>query len=625
MRKFVVNGSAIVLMSASLAASASPETSSGADADRGSVFDLVGSTRHPVLPNAQVDVHVGGIVSSAQADSDGRFEVSVDCSQPDQLVVVQARGAGNQSAIEHARLVHSCGYLQTQLDMANQFQAGLLSPLSTGVYAALRWFVENEESLSWPVSLSQIESYLNIIQLSRVSWVIEAHSYIGEGDVPLPAGLDTTLELALDRSALTSVVDQGRQIVPFEDRLPRLQAIHWDVGLLRKPSLPNPPEYTWAYCVSLFRACPWYADLASDQSMYYGIPTSGGSGEWLDRGLQSLIFGDRMEVPEDNLRALRMTGSSGDPLFFSVSFPVIDGEQVEQRFETVWFDVRIPDASELLDLLATASKTRLTYPNNPEIPDQIFEPSLVFFQEGLTSLANLPAWQGPQGGEEWLLPIQTSPSLSPDTELVTLNGDGTALAQLSGTSLAWQYSGDTLILSGASVPDHHVHFIGGIPGRHDSFLVEVGPGEASIRAFSEEGIEATDQSAFVAEEVPGRYLGGFDLDTIMPSDPATDLDEVFTFDLFSDGTGLNATLPNATAPMPSTARPVVWEIDAEGRLVIERTGSSSSIVRRWTRAAVSPSNGDIFMIETSPEFVSDGDSPAFARPRFNFYRPAPLP
>ena len=62
------------------------------------------------------------------------FSATLDCDDPQALVIVKAFGSGSQSELGGARLVHSCAELLSNQTVEGNYEIGPLNPLSTGLY-----------------------------------------------------------------------------------------------------------------------------------------------------------------------------------------------------------------------------------------------------------------------------------------------------------------------------------------------------------------------------------------------------------------------------------------------------------------------------------------------------------
>lgn len=583
---------------------------------------LTGSTDHPMLVQAAVEVVVNGQVFSGTTDADGRYSVPISCIDPEAIAIVYVEGTGSQSHIRASRVVDSCSLLSAASVPGQDFEVGAVTPLSTAVYVALRWYVDRSPSLTWPLTGTELIMHRHAIDLGVANTILfNLPSLIAE-HLPLPAGKSNTLEVLLDRQALLEFQATLQADVDSEVISSAQYPILWSGRSVLRTSVLSSLEYNVMYCPAIASLCTtgfW----KSGSQPYFGWATTGGEAELLPRDFQDQVFGDDYAVPEDNLRAVRLTRQGGQPLSFSISFinDPVHG-QIERRIYTDFQDLRLLDASESIDLGSLVEQYRISYPGG-ELPEEILDQAVPSMRTVVRSDAELPVWAGPSAGESWYVPLFLGASGGSSNpfrwDRLTFNGDGTGQADLLAAPFNWSLSSGVMEIDGLG--NHQFRLIGGDMTRHPLFEVIYQPATAGVRANVMSLIKDNNPPAFSLANVPGRYWGGFDLDELrlLPqSFPQTYL----TYEFQAGGVGWRAFMADPMDPArPPTATDLTWEIDAAGRLVVKRESFGSFFSRAWTPMAVHGPTQDMYMIENGPYFVSD---PAFDPPvepgRLNFYR-----
>lgn len=591
------------------------------------LLTLQGSTRHPMLPNAEVQISAGSATPvSGLTDTDGRLQLEFDCSDPDGLVVIKAIGTGSLAQVGAARVVHSCAQLQAEADSSGNFQVGPVTPLSTAVYAVLHWTLSDLGLQTEGISYPDVAPLQRTLQLNESWRLLAVMPFINNQDIDLPGGFDNGLELALDRAELVAAQDIVFEQVPFERQESVRQALVFSPVLFRNPD-PPVNEQTWArYCPALPRACPSIYTIEPDLSGEYWIGP-GGPASFGFRGRQDLIYQERWETRTDNLRAIRVERLDGAPLSSSSFILTIDGEQVEAYQDLLWQDLRLADASELIELIAATSKAVRRFPNNPEIPDQVFEPTGVGFTAGFTDLSLLPQWGSPGEGDTWMLPFyfeETTPERPGPVgvDRVTFSIDGSAFAHRQNISLQWSLSDGRLLLNGDNIDTHGYQIVGDslVAGGHQHSLASVRSESNLVWVLDRSIVQADGPAEFDEANVPGRYVSGFDLDRVLPLNINPVRFQVFQLE--QGGDGWFATLEDVQEPDPGNTSPLDWTVNERGEIVIRRDFGSGFVQWRSWAAATLVNGQDQYVLEVGPVFVSD--DPDYEIPfvpgRLNFYR-----
>lgn len=588
-------------------------------------FQINGRTLSPALSEAQVEVHIGSQTFTTGADSSGVYSIEVGCSgQLDDLVIIKAFGTGDQEGLAMARLTESCGRLR-DLAMGDSptLTVGPVSPLSTGLYATVFWHVQDAPDLSWPPPRAALADQLGLLQTDGSDSAARAIQYLAKGLASLPEAFDDSLELLADREAARNLIVTTEGAHSNQIIAESLKTLLWSPDLYHPANEPPPLFAGW--CATLDFACNYFASFEAGGSADFTIEVAGGTGEWFNRGLQDLIFNDRLEWKSDNLRAWRLQGIEGAPLA-SIATTRVRGNppvEVDALMTTKWVDFRLVNASEWIQLLALTTRRELLFPDNPEIPTEVTESSFPGLLSGLTDLNELPDWDGPEIGSRWVLALPASnPTMN--YELVSadlfefVDGD-TALSMIGDVSYDWQFSDGILTISDAD-GQHEFRHLGHRPNRHGAMLMTARPEDAAGITAHIHAKAANLSPQFEAIEVPGRYVSGVSLNRAFPYAPFLPL-QYLVIELFADGTGLSAMMLDPEAPLPYWANEVNWSIDEQNGLVINQVYEGSAMVgRRWLPVSDVPGTTDLYVLETQPEVLMPGDVPEFSRYRLNYYR-----
>lgn len=601
---------------------------------RGGTITLNGTTAAPSLTGASVEVEVGQAGTfNGQTDSNGRYSVDIDCAtDPDAFVIIRINGSNAQSAIGAARTVASCDVLQTAAGADNVFEVGPVTPISTAVYATLIWTLEAAgQSLSNP-RMNVVAPLQRTLQLMQVDRIVRVLPALNAAAVSLPVGASTSLEVVLDRPLFEIASNDVDASVPAEEQALLLREVEFNTQSYLPPQTPIDQDRISLHFPNVLRSTggSLYLDIQSDATGEYFLPFVSGAAAFTFRNQGQVIFADGGEIPEDNLRAIRVEAESGEPLVSAVSFPFIGGQQVEQNTNTEWIDIRVVDASETFTLVARNQHIVVTYPNNPEIPDEVFDDaSTISFSNGLSGDDPVEPWPTPVDSEERLLPIYVESAANPGFESfyvdrLTFSSSGTAQALRSNLTYNWSIDQGLLVLESATNADLTYELIAPDPSGSIDFVTVRASDNGNPIDVSENRSVVVSSLNFVPANVPDRYVSVGDLNDLYSNIPAGSND-FFSFELRSDGTGWAGSVNAVDAPEPPGSTPLVWSVNAQGDVVINREFSPGfNQFRSWTLVA-QPESNDVIILEVGP--VSVFSDPMFELPfapgRLNWYRTFP--
>lgn len=597
---------------------------------------LTGTTRVPSLGNANLQVEVGqaGVVNG-QTDANGRFSVEIDCvTDPDAFVVIKAFGTGDQSGWGLARATHSCAELLARAAPEDTLEIGPVNILSTSVYSVMAWELQEDGIEVAQPGFSDVEGYRFSADMEASGNVIDVLAGYTAGVIPdLPEGASNTLELVLDRSLLAQYAFDFYGL-PEQD-LDAWTSAYLSIAMngpsYRPPEVPSSALTIGTYCSSFFTSCSFFAELNPDgESGTFGLGfislSAGGEADTLYRNLGPVIFNDALEPPTDNLMAYRISGEDGTALYSTISYPTFEGVQVRQEDVNEFIDIRIADVSEYFMLIASDTRTVSTYPENPEIPNDVRAPR-IRFANGVAPGQEFASWPEPQDGEERLLIFVGSPDFpeapSWSVDRVRFSDDGKALAIRVGRTYNWSLVDGDLLLTAAGFPEHRYRIIGTVLDTEATpYMVTASEAGVVQGARSSVTLMADLPGGFDLADVPGRYAAEFSFATLTRNFPFSN--SYFVFDLYADGTGCSGNAPAVDAEI-SYPRAVTWSLNVRNELVLRRDGSPAGTFqyRSWAPARRSPDVG-LYMIEVGP---TNGDASFefnYTGGRLNAYRKLPL-
>ena len=592
-------------------------------------FTVGAETRSPALTNATVELWAGANAFSGSTDAQGRLNIEVTCDDEDDLVHVVVRGTGPQQGIDMARVMNACGVLETEALASGSFRAGPINPVSTAFYAITRWFERRHQEYDWPMSATELAEVRYLLGGLHVAYIAKAVDYWAAGLGNPPPGIDSSLALVLDKPALMSYVTHVEETVDLELLQSLLLRTRWDAAQFQRPSQPEHPGLILTSCPELQRRCDDLFELNSDQTGQFSSNAFSGLGNWLDLGLGDVIFADALQLTAGNLLALQFDPLPGQPLSFFeflrlVEVPGKGFVQTPFRRETTRAYLRIIDANDLFPMVGIQTEWREFFPEYPELGVTQTRGQFSSILNGLLDWDDRPSWTGPELSQQWALPLlklEDDETPSPFTMVrIQFTSADSAIVVDTNETVAWSFSDQVLTIDSPTLGPHRYHFLGGLPDRHQLMVVDAQPDDSTLRrTATAAAIPATLAPGWEATDVAGRYVGGFDFDNWLPTNPA-DPGGFFVLDLYPDGTGLSNQLEDLDAPM-TTGVPLSWELDDQSGLIIKRAFTFQNQWRRWQRLNDVPGSDDIYVLETQPLLLEpDQEPPETQEQRIQFYR-----
>lgn len=532
---------------------------------------LVGQTRLPQLPDAEVTVRIGNKSSAHVADETGGFAAEVTFTPGSDLVRIEACGVGDQAGICHLRLIHASAEVDSRAGADAVYETGDLSPVSTAAWALL---VNSRPDMSVPTQLAEVEDFILGFASLETLGNATVLSLLARGFAPLPTGAEDLVDVALDRALLT----EASNSLEHNDLAQERQALIQNDNLMRVPdagfSIAGPQYFVLRRPGKNSAGEAHRIDLNEDGTGSYAQILGSGSVEWRNVDAGELIFADGMEAVGTGTHYVSITAPARDSIIPPRTFFFFPpGENATAEGETRLTEVqwRELDASDMLRLGVLREIENAVAPNRPDLdPEQIdslgrkIDDTVLLARADTTSVPLSPV---PSPGTTWAF-ARCDPDCKSDTalpsganlDLIGFNADGTATSEIVDPGLNWQQSGSrTSIEQDNGISVDVLPF--GSTARHigdlDTTLTIVGATRSDGQTFmtSHLALEANPAFEFTEGMIPGRY------ESMNPLPGVIELD--------SKGTGWFASLDDPTAPRPDTGGfDIEWSIDPAGDLLL---------------------------------------------------------
>jgi len=313
-------------------------SSTGHDATRegSTLVTLVGRTEHPVLVDAVIQVSAGDQSVSTSTDQAGWFSATLDCDDPQALVIVKAFGSGSQSELGGARLVHSCAELLSNQTVEGNYEIGPLNPLSTGLYliAGQTLGVFGPADIDWTLdSLSPHRFSMQFDKLWRIATVIRLFSLPG---FEAPPGAETVWDLLQSPQLINLARNLNWELLEDPQVEASFNTFWQDASLFQPVGTMGWPSSIGLSCARLMVAtCAEALAVESDgsvlyQSLFGSVPAVVRRGAQFDR-----LFSDRFSGQSPAMRFLRASGASGQPLISTPTNYSVGGQYYPAQREMI--------------------------------------------------------------------------------------------------------------------------------------------------------------------------------------------------------------------------------------------------------------------------------------------------
>ncbi len=315
---------------------------------------LSGQVIDDPIPNAAVTANVGGASSSATADPTGNYVVDVIATSFDDLVAVNAMGAGGQENVSLNSIVSSVLTLHNETGANGGLPALSAAEVSaldvthiTTAKAALL-----EESNGGPISsaseLMEAELALQGNLLVRIAAAIKA--VIDDPTVNLPAGVSDTAALAGDPAAY------GPFIADLEANNPAA----WTAALTATIAAGPGGQFAAATVPGVY-----YSTLLQNLNLVVGDRFEFNADGTATRTQPAGQVDATWSVDVDGALVLNTLAPFVQREFFSSNCPEQAGAVITQSlyFGSIF---RLVDDGLAADQVAEQSLTGIAFPNNPE-------------------------------------------------------------------------------------------------------------------------------------------------------------------------------------------------------------------------------------------------------------------
>ena len=551
------------------------------------------------------------------AGADGRFGFRVESFDPEAILTLRARGVETQAHLEFASWLGDLAFLhETAGDVAALAEAEVpalrVNPHQTALYVGIRDLPATTLSPSGRSFALQAGGWSPVDVFSNRGPLI---AMMSAGDLPLPAGAETTLQAASEE-ALVAAATAAAAELPSEG-CPN------DASCVAADRITNDPTQVAVLAEPPFdTTLQVYFPLAIGSSARgFRLHLSGDGNGTLGYGASpvSPVEWTTTETPN----VFRIERADGQPLAVSSfsGFHSSCGCQVEQQLVDLALRVMFATGPGNGIMLGYTSESERRFPANPEIPT---EPAAVavptFHFAVLQDDVPNAAFDDPSG-HTLILPRCGMPDCSP----FETPGSVSALGEVSephrfepggtGTTLRL---GDSFTWVQDELGRLTIDYASGAVARylittHDrangTVAVTQDSGTGSVFALSSEYAIADGSGGFVeADLVDHDFVSVIACD--MPFASATSFcrpEDEFVTRFNADGTG---TAGGGT---------LTWSLDPQGRLVYTRfIGDDVFQIRTWEK--ITSDAGNLYVLENvSASFPPEGTEPSFA-PTARFQR-----
>jgi len=181
-------------------------SSSSSSSKKANVVTITGIVTDNTIPNATVTIYVGSQTFIATSDATGKYsvDITVDDANLNKPIKATAKGSAIQSDVEFVSLLPSFKTLMEQagsdatLNSIENFAVNITN-VTTAEYALIE---QNKFSVATDTELETAKK--NISETEKLTLAALIKIVVDEDDYNLPNGVNTTLELALNKATTTS-------------------------------------------------------------------------------------------------------------------------------------------------------------------------------------------------------------------------------------------------------------------------------------------------------------------------------------------------------------------------------------------------------------------------------------
>lgn len=581
-------------------------------------LDGVARFLDPLADAALIVTSSDGRSAEGRAGPDGRFGLHVEVLDPQAVLSLRARGVDTQSHLEFASWLGDLAFLQDAASDSNaldetQVPALQVNPHQTALFVGIRDLPATSLSPAGRSVPLQAGGWNPLDVFSNRGPLI---AMMAAGDLPLPAGADTTLHAVSDTALVIAAADAATAL--------STQGCPDDLLCTATNRITND-----ATQVPVLAEPPFDTTLQVYYPLSIGSSIGGHRLRLAQDGSGTLGYGSSPVVPAEwttteTPNVFRITREDGQPLEISTFFGTHSscGCQVEQQQVTLALRVMFATGPGNGIMLGYSVESERRFPANPEIPTEPGAISVPAFHFATLQddVPNAP-FDDPSG-RTVILPRCGMPdcsffetpgsisSLSEVNEPHRFEADGTGMTLRLGDAFTWERDNlGRLIVDYASGAT--VRYLVATHDRSNGTALatlETSTGDVFALSSSEFAIADTNPGFTVADLVDREFVSAIGCD--MPFASVGEFcrpkyESVIRFN--ADGTGT------------AGSGALTWSLDPQGRLTYTRfSGGVVFLIRTWEKIA---SDADsLYVLEnTSETFPPAGTEPSFA-PTARFQR-----
>ena len=515
-----------------------------------------------------------------QADALGNFSLVFEYGWPSEVIVeLRARGVDAQSHEDYA------SYLGTEASLdalaadssllgTGQLPSLHLNPYQTALYLAMR----DVSVLPQVAGVSDFRRMRSSFRLDDYADRGQLLALLGAGELELPAGASTFMEALGDASHYAVLRAQADSVdcTGCDEALARVMSDPAHVPLLGEPPIDLPIHL---YAPFALEHAAW--SLKARVSF-----ADDGSGRFLTRTPYGDPLGAEIAWTADQ-STTRFERSDGLPisswLSSSAPPPECPLTSIDLQFETVAYRMSFAIAADGALLASLLPELRLSRPDCPAFTPYTLLPDAPR-ERYATVLGDVGSKAFPDpAGSSWVLPRCASPEHCPQhtdslhntgvAELHAFEAGGTGSTARSGEQFAWAVDGDGAMQIEYAGGDRARVVLAGAEGPLASVVATFSDAEGATAASSH-AMRADPQAITVALLTAHAFFKRADceLPFTQMTDPCGVSGQGLVFN--ADGTG---TVANA-----GTVYRLEWQLDADGRVVIDRIRTSTDQLQSRT-------------------------------------------
>jgi hypothetical protein len=202
----IISSSSVAAISSSSSVSSLALSSSSSSSKKANVVTITGIVTDNTIPNATVTIYVGSQTFITTSDATGKYsvDITVDDANLNKPIKATAKGSAIQSDVEFVSLLPSVKTLVEQagsdatLNSLENFAVNITN-VTTAEFALIE---QNKFSVATDADLETAKK--NISETEKLTLAALIKIVVDDKNYSLPNGVNTTLELALNKATTTS-------------------------------------------------------------------------------------------------------------------------------------------------------------------------------------------------------------------------------------------------------------------------------------------------------------------------------------------------------------------------------------------------------------------------------------